>query len=148
MDSCADRSACSRSTAWFRLAMVISRLVSSPLVGSRHTRTTVATIWASASAVAFPIPELAPVTMQIFPCRRVFDVGMMRSFLDVRLAFQESVDIVSLSFMRPLRAPGNWELDPGSRTTNSPIDYPRHSCRVFAHGFQPPVVLRATDDPR
>src|SRR6476646_5823013 len=104
MDSCEDRSACRRSTAVFRLAVVIARLVSAPLVGFRHTRTTVAPIWASASAVAFPIPELAPVTMQICPCMRVFDVGMMRSFLAVRLAFQESVDIVALSFMRPLLA--------------------------------------------
>src|SRR5258708_20387514 len=80
MDCCDDRSACRRSTALFRLVVVISLLASSPLARSRQTITMVAPICASASAVAFPIPELAPVTMQIFPCILLFTVGMMRSF--------------------------------------------------------------------
>src|SRR5438270_13470588 len=80
MDCCDDRSACRRSTAVFRLFVVISLLACSPLAGSRQTITTVAPICASASAVAFPIPELAPVTMQIFPCILLFTVGMMQSF--------------------------------------------------------------------
>src|SRR5439155_22615116 len=80
MDCCDDRSASRRSTAVFLLFVVISRLASSPLARSRQTMTTVAPIWASASAVAFPIPELAPVTIQIFPCILLFPIGMMRSF--------------------------------------------------------------------
>src|SRR5690348_1732563 len=80
MDCCDDRSACRRSTALFLLFIMISLLACSPLARSRQTITTVAPICASASAVAFPIPELAPVTMQIFPCRLLFTVGMMRSF--------------------------------------------------------------------
>src|SRR6266550_4986713 len=80
MDCCDDRSACRRSTAVFLLFVVISLLASSPLARSRQTITTVAPICASASAVAFPIPELAPVTMQIFPCILLFTVGMIRSF--------------------------------------------------------------------
>src|SRR5258708_16175272 len=80
MDCCDDRSACRRSTALFRLVVVISLLASSPLARSRQTITMVAPICASASAVAFPIPELAPVTMQIFPCILLVTVGMMRSF--------------------------------------------------------------------
>src|SRR5438067_5898183 len=80
MDCCDDRSACRRSTAVFLLVVVISLLACSPLARFRQTITTVAPICASASAVAFPIPELAPVTMQIFPCRLLFTVGMMRSF--------------------------------------------------------------------
>src|SRR5436190_11794848 len=91
MDCCDDRSACRRSTALFLLFVVISLLASSPLARSRQTITTVAPICASASAVAFPIPELAPVTMQIFPCILLFDVGMMRSFLCLRLAFQDDL---------------------------------------------------------
>src|SRR6266852_4861521 len=83
MDCCDDRSASRRSTALFLLFVVISLLASSPLARSRQTSTTVAPIWASASAVAFPIPELAPVTMQIFPCILLFTVGMIRSFLDI-----------------------------------------------------------------
>src|SRR5690349_12402463 len=80
MDCCDDRSACRRSTAVFLLIVVISFCASSPLARSRQTMTTVAPICAKASAVAFPIPELAPVTMQIFPCRLLFTVGMIRSF--------------------------------------------------------------------
>src|SRR5690349_10251636 len=68
MDCCDDRSASRRSTALFLLFVVISLLACSPLARSRQTITTVAPICASASAVAFPIPALAPVTMQIFPC--------------------------------------------------------------------------------
>src|SRR6266480_3290228 len=83
MDCCDDRSACRRSTAVFLLFVVISLLACSPLARSRQTITTVAPICASASAVAFPIPELAPVTMQIFPCILLFTVGIMRSFLDI-----------------------------------------------------------------
>src|SRR5437588_6470731 len=83
MDCCEDRSASRRSTAVFLLFVVISLLASSPLARSRQTMTTVAPICASASAVAFPIPELAPVTMQIFPCILLFTVGMMRSFQKV-----------------------------------------------------------------
>src|SRR5947209_1907270 len=80
MDCCDDRSASRRSTAFFLLFVVISLLASSPLARSRQTMTTVAPICASASAVAFPMPELAPVTMQIFPCILLFTVGMIRSF--------------------------------------------------------------------
>src|SRR5713101_7850196 len=80
MDCCDDRSANRRSTALFLLFVVISLLASSPLARSRQTMTTVAPICASSSAVAFPIPELAPVTMQIFPCILLFTIGMMRSF--------------------------------------------------------------------
>src|SRR5436190_24239582 len=80
MDCCDDRSACRRSTALFLLFVVISLLVSSPLARSLQTMTTVAPICASSSPVAFPIPELAPVTMQIFPCILLFTVGMIRSF--------------------------------------------------------------------
>src|SRR5213078_3635055 len=80
MDCCDDRSACRRSTALFLLFVVISLLASSPLARSRQTITTVAPICARASAVAFPIPELAPVTMQIFPCILLFTIGMLRSF--------------------------------------------------------------------
>src|SRR5438876_3693452 len=77
MDCCDDRTACRRSTAFFLLFVVISLLASSPLARSRQTITTVAPSCASASAVAFPIPELAPVTRQIFPCILLFTVGMM-----------------------------------------------------------------------
>src|SRR5205807_9212785 len=80
MDCCDDRSASRRSTALFLLFVVISLLASSPLARSRQTITTVAPLCASASAVAFPIPELAPVTRQIFPCILLFTVGMIRSF--------------------------------------------------------------------
>src|SRR5437763_4226946 len=80
MDCCDDRSACRRSTSLFLLFVVISLLASSPLARSRQIITTVALICASFSAVAFPIPELAPVTMQIFPCILLFTVGMMRSY--------------------------------------------------------------------
>src|SRR6266566_2944292 len=80
MDCCDDRSASRRSTALFLLCVVISLLASSPLARSRQTMTTVAPICAKASAVAFPIPELAPVTMQFFPGIPLFSAGMMRSF--------------------------------------------------------------------
>src|SRR6266480_7868370 len=80
MDCCDDRSACRRSTALFPLFVLISFCTSSPFVRSRQTITTVAPICANPSVVAFPIPELAPVTMQIFPCILLFTVGMMRSF--------------------------------------------------------------------
>src|SRR5947209_4540849 len=80
MDRCDDRSASRRSTALFLLFVVISLLASSPLARSRQTITTVAPFSASASAVAFPIPELAPVTMQIFPCILLLTIGMIRSF--------------------------------------------------------------------
>src|SRR5579863_4825123 len=82
MDCCDDRSACRRSTVLFLLFVVISLLACSPLARSRQTITTVAPICANSSAVAFPIPELAPVTRQIFPCRVLFTVDMMRSLLD------------------------------------------------------------------
>src|SRR5207253_4798947 len=80
MDCCDDRSACRRSTALFLLFVVISLLASSPLARSRQTMTTVAPICAKALAVAFPIPELAPVTMQIFPCILLFTIDMICSF--------------------------------------------------------------------
>src|SRR6266849_5910647 len=113
MDCCDDRSACRRSTALFLLFVVISLLASSPLSRSRQTITTVAPICASASAVAFPIPELAPVTMQIFPCILLFTVGMIRSFLDIlpmgkprdyhthECAFLLRVDVPGLVFTAP-----------------------------------------------
>src|ERR1700693_1297272 len=80
MDCCDDRSACRRSTALFLLFVVISLLASSPLARSRQTITTVAPICASASEVAFPIPELAPVTIQTFPSILLFTVGVICSF--------------------------------------------------------------------
>src|SRR5690348_18266199 len=84
MDCCDDRSACRRSTALFLLFIMISLLACSPLARSRQIITTVAPICASASAVAFPIPELAPVTMQIFPCILLFTVDMIRSFHELK----------------------------------------------------------------
>src|SRR6266704_3963571 len=69
-----------RSMASFSLFSLISFCASSPLIWLRHTITTVAPICANPNAVALPIPELAPVTMQTFPCMFVFNVGMVLSF--------------------------------------------------------------------
>src|SRR5258708_40202730 len=77
MDCCDDRSAISRSTASLPLFVLISRCPSSPLARSRQTMTTVAHIRANPSAVAFPMPELAPVIRQTFPCIPVFNNGMV-----------------------------------------------------------------------
>src|SRR5438067_12880081 len=107
MDCCDDRSASRRSTALFLLFVMISLLASSPLARSRQTITTVAPLCASASAVAFPIPELAPVTMQIFPCILLFPVGMIRSFLDPDGPRQKVIDAglaLGLSCSRARRA--------------------------------------------
>src|SRR5438270_7329646 len=71
-----ERSASSRSTDSLPLWRLISRWASSPFVRSRQTITTVAPMLASPMAVALPMPELAPVTMQIFPCICVFSVGI------------------------------------------------------------------------
>src|SRR6266571_9392148 len=110
MDCCEDRSASRRSTAVFLLFVVISLLASSPLARSRQTMTTVAPIWASASAVAFPIPELAPVTMQIFPCILLFTVGMMRS-LFMRLGEVVCVFVCVMSVLL-LQVLLRWFLEP------------------------------------
>src|SRR5438105_1763621 len=69
-----------RSMASFSLFSLISFCTSSPLDRLRHTITTVAPICANPNAVALPMPELAPVTMQTFPSMLVFDVGIWYSF--------------------------------------------------------------------
>src|SRR6266536_2546949 len=118
MDCCDDRSACRRSTALFLLFVVISLLASSPLGRSRQTITTVAPICASASAVAFPIPELAPVTMQIFPCILLFTVGMMRSF------HRSLSSARSANALASLRAQPKWRVlvgDQDDRVGDNPV---------------------------
>src|SRR5881227_2799035 len=100
MDCCDDRSACRRSTALFPLVVVISLRACSPLARSRQTITTVAPLCASASAVAFPIPELAPVTMQIY------EVGSQRVTSTSRLGrvFPKRSLLLSDSPARPTSA--------------------------------------------
>jgi tetratricopeptide (TPR) repeat protein len=51
-----------------------------PPVRSRQTITTVASIFASLIAVAFPIPEFAPVAMQIFPCILLFNYYHLKGY--------------------------------------------------------------------
>lgn len=65
------RSATKSATAGFRPRCLISVTVRSPLSRVRHTMATWAPDWASATAVSFPIPELAPVTIQVFRGERV-----------------------------------------------------------------------------
>src|SRR5216683_3374680 len=134
MDCCDDRSACRRSTALFPLVVVISLRASSPLARSRQTITTVASICASASAVAFPIPELAPVTMQIFPCILLVTGGMMRSFQKV---------CASLS---PLRAQPKRRVlvgDQEERVGKDPVVPPDDPLHEIEH---PPGVVPGEQD--
>src|SRR5439155_22724485 len=56
-----------RSRELFPLFSFISDRAASPFSLLRQTRITVAPISASPAAVAFPIPELAPATMQMRP---------------------------------------------------------------------------------
>ena len=62
-----DRSQSSRSTESFPDSFEISRLAASPLLLLRQTITTFAFMPASERAVSLPIPEFAPVTMQVLP---------------------------------------------------------------------------------
>src|SRR5919108_5217608 len=66
-ESCDERSATIESTFLFPLRVRISRSAASPLSLSRETITTVASSLARPSAVAFPIPEFAPVIRQTLP---------------------------------------------------------------------------------
>src|SRR5438067_2151009 len=67
MDRCAERSTSKRSRVPLPVAALISARAASPRPLSRHARITTAPSLANPSAVAFPRPELAPVTIQTFP---------------------------------------------------------------------------------
>jgi len=62
-----DKSHKSKSTFLFPVFSMISFCAGSPRSLFRQTITTIALIFANSIAVALPIPELAPVMMQIFP---------------------------------------------------------------------------------
>src|SRR5271165_1112055 len=66
-DACDDMSAISRSTCEDPDSRRISSSAAFPFSAFRQTITTRAPIWARPSAVSFPIPLFAPVTMHIFP---------------------------------------------------------------------------------
>src|SRR6266852_1329419 len=66
-DACDDMSAISRSTCEDPDSRRISSSAASPFSAFRQTMTTRAPIWARPSAVSFPIPLFAPVTIHIFP---------------------------------------------------------------------------------
>src|SRR2546425_1263205 len=70
---CDARSATKSATSELWLRCLISVTARSPVSCVRHTTATVAPARASASAVSLPIPELAPVTMQVFPLMGVLD---------------------------------------------------------------------------
>src|SRR5438552_10069857 len=103
MDCCDDRSASRRSTASLPLCVLISRCASSPLVRSRQTMTTVAPIRANPSAVALPMPELAPVIRHTFPCILVFNDAMM-TLLKRKPGTREECHSISFSQNRALEA--------------------------------------------